>query len=232
MAKTRTNSILTVVVAALGWCATVASADSNALRGIDLRAHEETIARDDRDAGPADRNAAACEAGFATRVLARPADACAVAYEKATRGKRFEQALRYAVIGCEKYQSAGLCRNVGDLPLWMGNQGIAVPISFKAEIKRVTEVVCYSGVRIKTINGVDTTGRECAYLARRFSLAKDPAYAFALEPAARRFFEAIYEPKLAGRLHMAACERLGFADSCQAARSLGLKVNEAAVAAR
>lgn len=225
MAKTQINSIRTVILATLGLCATVASADSNALRAVDLRAYEQTIARDDRDAGPADRIAAACEAGFATRALATPADACAVAYEKATREKRFEQALRYAAIGCEKYKSVDSCRNVGVLPLWMGNQGIVVPISFKAELKRTAEFVCFSGARIKAINGVDITGRECAYFARRFSLAKDPEYAFALEPAARRFFEAIYEPARAVRLYQAACGRLGYAHGCESRPELSQRVN-------
>ncbi len=226
MARTPGKSIVTAAVAALSLSGMATAAESNSLRGIDLRAYEQTIARDDRDAGPPFRAIAVCEMRFRTKELANPGAACGVAYEYATREKKYEQALRYAALGCEKHKSVESCRNVGALPLWMGNQGITVPVSFKAELKRVAEFVCYSGARIKAMNGVDITGRECGYLARRFNLAKDPEYAFALEPAARRFFEAIYEPSLSGKLYMAACERLGSADSCDQARTLGLKVDK------
>ena len=166
------------------------------------------------------RAIAVCGTGFPIKELPDVAVACHVAYTHVLKGGDYEQAMHYALLGCEKYQDAGLCRRLGGLPLELGNQGITVPPAFKVSIRRAADAVCFSGKRFRAINGVDVTGRECGYFARLYGLARDPEYVHAFAPAAFRFYESIYAPELAARLYASACERLGSSHSCQRAKEM------------
>lgn len=183
----------------------------------ELRLSFETTERDDYEKGPAGMLQTACETGGLLS-LTDPSEARRAAFELSKREKHFEKALRYAAIGCEKYHNTIACHNVGSLALWLGEQGIEVPLSFEGELKFVAEFVCSSGVKFKTSNGLDVTGRECTHLANQFALAKDPAWARSMKPAARRFFEAIYAPRRAARLYRTSCERLGDGHACATLR--------------
>lgn len=220
--KTR-MAMLAVAAATLGF-----SGMAGAQSVLNMRTFDETYAREDFDARPADIPALACEVGFTTPTMARPGVACGVAYEKAVAEKRFEDAMRHAAKGCTRDRSIESCRNAGGLPLWMGNQDIAVPASFRGELRRVADAVCFSRMRLKTMNGKDVTARECSNLARRFTMAKDPEYVVAMRPEARRFFESIHDPAIAASLHLAACQRLGAAASCNQAIGLRSEVERLA----
>lgn len=220
------NVRLQSLVAALlaTWLAGASAAD-NARRGIDPRAAMETTDRDDRNAGPAGMAEAACETGVATLTINNPADACLAAYGLAKGEKQFTRALRYASLGCQKYKSGSACRGASSLPLWMGNEGIAVPASFKIEMQRLARFVCFSGERIVNMIDIDIARRECNYLAQQFALAKNPEYSHALAPAARRFFESIYDPAFAVALHKSACDRWKYPASCESALNVAVAGN-------
>lgn len=192
-------------------------AESLKQNGI-LKQALQTIERDDRDAGPAGMAEEACETGFSGVVFTDPGYACVTAYELALKEKRFEQAMHYAVTGCEKHSQANSCRNAGGLPLWMGMRKIPVPLSFNSELKRIAQFACFSGARLMTFHGFDTTGRECSFLARQFILVQDPEYKTAFEPAALRFFKAIFDPPRAARLYSASCSQLDNMDACERMR--------------
>lgn len=194
---------------------------SGNLSGLDLRAYQEGIDRADRDAGPKVRAMIVCATGYSTSEHGHPVPACHQSYEFAMAEKDYESAMYYVALGCGKYRNVGLCRHAARLPVVLGWQGVAVPDSFRGDLKRVAEKVCFSGMRIKAGSGADVTARECANFARLFNLAKDPEYLIAPEPAVTRILEALHDSAFAGKLHAAACERLGAADSCELARGLG-----------
>ena len=204
-----------------------AAAATDAPPPVDRRALEAVADRDERDTPDKLRAMAVCGSGFATKEVPDIAVACDTAYTHALHGGEYDQAMRYALLGCEKYQNPGLCRRAGGLPMLMGNRGIAIPPGFKADIKRAAVAVCFSGKRIKSITGADVTARECNYFARLFGLAKDPEYTHALAPAAMRFYESLYEPEHAGKLYAAGCEGLGSTWSCQSAREMRAAVRGA-----
>jgi hypothetical protein len=218
MKTTLQATVVVVLVSAMYGTAQAASTGAPQ-RVIDMRTFDETYTRDDFDGRPPDIPALACELGFTTRTIARPGVACGVAYQRAVSEKRYEDAMRYATIGCQRDSSIESCRNVGGLPLWLGNQDIPVPPSFKGELRRVADHVCHSSARITMMNGKDVTARECSYLASRFTMARNPEYGSALRPEARRFFETIHEPWISASLHLAACQRFRSAASCNLAVS-------------
>lgn len=223
-----TKRLKVVVFAALiGACGGVAAAAIETPPRADRRALEKVADREDRDTGEKVRAMAVCGSGFSTQEVAEVAVACHVAYAHVLQGGDYEQAMRYALLGCERYQNPGLCRRAGGLPMEMGNQGIAVPPAFKGYIRRAADAVCFSGKRFRAINGADVTGRECGYFARLFSLARDPEYVPAFAPAAFRFYESMYAPEHAAKLYAIACERLGSLTSCQLAKEMGATVASA-----
>lgn len=194
---------------------------------VNRRLLEETAARDERDTPDKLRAIAVCGTGFVTKETPDPAVACEIAYTHAFNGGDYGEAMRYALLGCEKYLSSGLCRRAGGLPMVLGNRGITVPSEFAAGIRRAANTACLSGKRIKAINGVDVTARECMHFARFFGLAKDPEYIVALAPEALRFYETLYAPERAAQFYIAGCERLGSAYSCQLAREAQTSVARA-----
>lgn len=163
---------------------------------------------------------AACGSGRHTKALDKPSVDCAIARENAIAAGRFDEALKYAAIGCREHGGASDCRRAAQIPLLMGNEAIAVPVSYAAEVRRLGEHVCLSGVRLKQAYGPDATGRECANLARQFVLASDEEYRFAMRPAARTFYEKLQDTTLAAKLYAAACERYGRSEACEARRHL------------
>jgi hypothetical protein len=76
------------------------------------------------------------------------------------------------------------------------------------------------------MNDVDVTGRECANLARHFTLARDDEYTHALTPAGRRYYEAAHNAALAARLYATSCGRLGYAEACGAARLMAAQATQ------
>ncbi len=202
-----------------GWAGAASVTAQSPLR-VDRRALEEVADRNERDTADKLRAIAVCGSGFVTQEVPDAAVACNTAYMHTLSGGDYNQAMRHAVQACEKYQHIGLCRRAGGLPLLLGNQGIAIPAEFKAEIKRAASAVCYSGKRYRAINSVDVTARECDYFARQFGLAKDPEYTPAMELPAMRFFESLYEPQYAAKLYAVSCERLGSRHGCQQASAL------------
>jgi hypothetical protein len=159
-----------------------------------------------------------CQSGLSNR--AHEATSCAVAYDRAFAEHRFDDALRYAVIGCKRHRNAADCRRAALLPIHMGNQSIEVPQRYANDIRRLAEFVCLSGTNLKQAYGGNATGRECGNLARQFTLANDPEYRFKLEAAARTYFKASYDPRLAARLHAGSCKRTSNRESCEQARNL------------
>lgn len=220
------NLTASSVVCALALAASAHAAQVN--RVIALAEYERTRADEDREMifNPA---GAVCQVGFKTRQYANPGSACAVAHKTALRAGLYDHALAYSVIGCRKYQIAADCSRAGALPLALGNRGVAVPASFAAEVKSAAEFVCLSGASVRDSAGADVTGAQCNHLARQFRLAKDPAYAFELQPAARQYFETTEDLALAGTLHLAACQRHRHMQSCRQARVLGMRVDERAI---
>jgi hypothetical protein len=187
---------------------------------VEVAQYEYTRHRDDRDAGPAQSAAQACTAGHATLAIRDASAACAVAHDYAVAARNFDDALRFAVTGCEKRRNATDCRRASRLPLLMGNESLSVPQRYAVEVKRLAEFVCFSGARIEQAYAGDATARECANLARHFVLAKDPEYARALLPAARTYFEAVFDAAVAGRFYKAACSRWQHRESCAYANSV------------
>ena len=181
---------------------------------IDTDVYDYTRTRDDRDAGPANMAASACLAGHASIAVPDVAAGCAVAYDYAVKAGKFDDALRFAATGCEKYRNASDCRRAARVPLLMGNESTSVPKRYATEIKRLGEFVCFSGVRVTQAYVGNATGRECANLAHHFVLAQDPEYARAMEPAARAYYEAARDPALAARFYRASCKRWEYRQSC------------------
>lgn len=216
------RSLSVVLFSALmtGACGVATAAAIEASLRMERRALEEVADRDERDTGEKLSAIMVCGSGFVTKEIPNVAVACHVAYAHVLKGGDYEQAMHYALLGCEKYQDAGLCRRLGGLPLELGNQGITVPPAFKVSIRRAADAVCFSGKRFRAISGVDVTGRECGYFARLYGLARDPEYVHAFAPAALRFYESIYAPELSARLYASACERLGSLHSCQRAKEM------------
>lgn len=166
-----------------------------------------------------------CETGAPTKRFANPLEACLAAYNTSLLNGKFDQALRYAALGCEKYHYTYFCSRVAALPHLMGYTDQPVPEVFISELRRVAHLVCVSEARFNNLAGADITGRLCAHFARQFVLAKDDNWRFlpatALQPFADRFVDAIYDPRRAGELHKVACERWGYINSCRDARELG-----------
>lgn len=193
---------------------------------IDVSAYERTVERDEAE-GALDYAAIyTCEYGDRTKAIAHPAIGCAIAYEKALAAKRYDDALRHAVMGCEKYGNAPACRAAPRVPLYMGNASVPVPVRYAAELKRLAQVVCFSGQRITHEYAGDSTGRECSNLARHFLLARDIEYRHALQPAARAYFEAAYDARFAADLARASCTRWGERAGCEQARIASRRMEE------
>lgn len=198
-----------------------------AASGSGEQSYANNIDRNDRDAGPRARAMIVCATGYTTSEHADARVACNIAYEHAMAEKDYESAMYYVALGCGKYRNVGLCRHAARLPALLGELGASLPESFRSELKRVAEKVCFSGLRITVASGADVTARECAYFARLFNLVRDPEYLIAPEPAVTRILEALHDRAFAGKLYAAACERLGAADSCELARGLGAQVRQA-----
>lgn len=186
-----------------------------------------TMDRDDLAAGAAgDRTEAeaTCRTAEASARYPEPAAACIAAYEEALIQQDYERAMLYAATGCRMYLNPSDCRRVAGMPLLMGNAGLFVPATVADEMRRIADFVCLSGSRITSFSGTDVTGRECSYFARQFALASNPEYAWALEPAARTYFERVQDVAKAGRLYRMACGQLGYANGCEDLRELGQRV--------
>ena len=149
-----------------------------------------------------------CNFGGRNSRYPSPAYACIDAYEEAFTARHFDAAARYALYGCARHKDAGSCRRLASLPIAIGNSGRAVRPSVAHNVREAASAICGSPGSLVDSFGRDITGRECAHLARRFVLARDPEYRFAFAPAAARFFESIYEPQRAARHYEAACQRL------------------------
>ncbi len=243
MKKIQSKLIVAVGVAGLLFTAAIALGLSRSVLTADSKSTPRlgphtwtTMDQDDFDAGLSDAKTDAetiCKLGVRGERYAEPAAACIAAYKEALDGGKFERAMQYAAIGCQMQANAGNCRRVGGLPLVMGNADVPVPAAVADELKRIAEFVCLSGARFTGAGETDITGRECAYFAQQYVLAKDPEYAWALEPAARQFFEAIHDPARAVRLYKAACQRWGYARGCESelevTQSISLR-NQAEVA--
>jgi hypothetical protein len=119
-------------------------------------------------------------------------------YEAALAARDYDSAMRHASAGCVERRDFASCRRLASLPIHIGNSGAPVPQSLAARLKQATAAVCGSREPYRDIAGSDVTARECAHLARRFVLARDPEYRTAFAPATARFFTAIYDPARAG----------------------------------
>jgi hypothetical protein len=211
----------------MGACTLAAAAATSLPVRYERRALERVAEREDRDTGHKVQAMAVCGTGLPTKDIPDIAVACHVAHVHALHGGDYELAMRYARRGCEMQQNIGACRQVAQLPIALSEQGIAIPQSFRRDLRHIAEKVCLSRMRLKTPNGVDVTARECAYLARQFNWAKDPEYAIAFDMTQMRFHASIQDRHFAGRLHAAACERFGADDSCELARELGVAARRA-----
>jgi len=149
-----------------------------------------------------------------------PGAAGAAAYENALAARDFENAALHASTGCTAQRDVGSCRSLAALPIHIGNSGAPVPERLADTLRDAATRTCRSAQPLRDILRRDVTGRECAHLARRFVLARDPDYRSALGPHAVRFFESIYEPARAARLYALACARYAHGESCAARGAL------------
>src|SRR5688572_25479861 len=92
--------------AACALCVLGPAVSSAAPLEVEVAQYEYTRHRDDRDAGPAQTAAQACSAGHATLAIPDASAACAVAHDYAVAARNFDDALRFAVTGCEKRRNA------------------------------------------------------------------------------------------------------------------------------
>jgi hypothetical protein len=136
------------------------------------------------------------------------------AYDEAADAGRFDEALRYAVAGCDRMQLLYLCREVADLPLQIARQGIVVPPQYGVELRRVASAVCLSGKGSVRSNGVDTTGFVCGYYAQQYARAHSPIHRNTFLTRAWQYLDSIHDPQFAGKLYQAAC-KYGNADACK-----------------
>jgi len=173
--------------------------------------------RDDRDAVATGRMEYRCQFGEVKSGVPSAAGACAAAHLHAVAAGRYDDALRYAVIGCEKHGFAPSCRHAAGLPLYMGNTAAAVPASYAIAIRRLAQHVCDTGAVIWHPFAGKVNGRECSAIARHFVLAVDDDYRYGLEPAARSYFEAAYDPAFATRLYTRACRSWRSREGCEQA---------------
>lgn len=80
---------------------------------------KNTLDRDDYEMGlfRDDANPAAiCEYGTQNRRYPSPARACRAAYETAMKSRTYNQATRYATLGCEAFHDRGLCQAMPKIP--------------------------------------------------------------------------------------------------------------------
>jgi hypothetical protein len=191
-----------------------------------------TVDRDDYEANEFHAQTTAetlCVVGGRSTRFHKPAYACQAAARDALEERDFDNALDYAFIGCTRHVSGANCREAAIIPLRMGMAGMQPPRSMAVRLQKLAHGVCSAGVRIVDIMDRDITGRECAHVARQFVLARDPEYRFALSPAARAFYEAIYDQGRAVRLMGDACNR-GDLGVCEARFALGRQMDPRDVA--
>jgi hypothetical protein len=134
-------------------------------------------------------------------------------YDREADAGRFDEALRYAVAGCERLKMLYLCREVADLPLQMASQGIVVPPQFAAEQRRIAHLVCLTGKPFMNGRGVNIGGFLCDHYAQQFARAHDQMRERTLLTRAQQYLESIHDVALAARLYRAACKNNN-ADAC------------------
>ena len=134
-------------------------------------------------------------------------------YDREADAGRFDEALSYAVAGCERLQILYLCREVADLPLQMASQGIVPPPRYGAEQKRIANAICMTGKRIVNGDGADFTGFICNYYAMQFARAHDPVRQRTFQSRAWQYLDAIHDVAYAGRLYQIACKH-DFPQAC------------------
>jgi hypothetical protein len=150
-----------------------------------------------------------CTGGGRSVRFHKPAYACQAAAHAALEELDFDSALSYASIGCARHGDAANCRHAASLPLHMGMNGIQPPLSMTSRLQKLAHSVCSAVSRIVDSTDQDVTARECAHLARQFVLARDAESRSSLSPAARTFYDAIYDRGRAVRLMGEACARGG-----------------------
>ena len=126
-----------------------------------------------------------------------------LSFEAALAARDYEGAMNHAAAGCTERRDFASCRRLASLPIHIGNSGARVPQSLALRLKTVAAAACRSPEPYRDIVGSDVTARECAHLARRFVLARDPEYRTALAPETARFFASIYDPSRAAALRRA-----------------------------
>jgi hypothetical protein len=131
-----------------------------------------------------------------------------VAYEKALTTRDYGRAAAEATAGCIYERDFASCRRLAALPIHIGNSGVAVPREVGERLKHAAATVCRSPAPFRDILGRDVTARECAHLAARFVLARDPEYQTALAAESARFFASIYEPARTAELTRASARRI------------------------
>lgn len=158
---------------------------------------------------------AACLTGIARAAAPQIADRSEMlqVYDRAADAGRFDEALNYAVTGCERLQILYLCREVADLPLQMASQGIVPAPRYGAEQKRVANAICMTGKRIVNADGADFTGFICNYYAMQFARTHDVVRQGTFQSRAWQYLEAIHDVAYAGNLFRTACDH-GYAKAC------------------
>lgn len=134
-------------------------------------------------------------------------------YDREADAGRFNNALRYAVAGCERLKMLYLCREVADLPLQMANQGVLASPVFAAEQKRISHLVCLSGKPFMNSKGVNISGFLCDHYAQQFSGTHGSLREHKLHARALQYLDSIHDAALASRLYQAAC-RNNNAEAC------------------
>ena len=152
-------------------------------------------------------------------------------YDRAADAGQFDEALNYAVAGCERLQILYLCREVADLPLQMASQGIVPPPRYGAEQKRVANAVCMTGKRIVNADGADFTGFICNYYAMQFARAHDLVRQGTFQSRAWQYLTAIHDVAYAGNLYQSACKH-GYSKACGRLAALAGATTAGAAATR
>jgi hypothetical protein len=138
------------------------------------------------------------------------------------RAGRFEQALRHAVTGCEKYQRDQVCADVARLPRLVANRHRPIAPIFAVEVERLARRICLSDMRIADASGKDVSAITCGQFAHQFILAaRHDEWESVAVGGLQWHFELFYEPNFAILLYQAACMALAHADSCRQSAGLG-----------
>lgn len=166
-----------------------------------------------------------CATGIAAQRLQESTQACRTAHDAAVRARQFEQALRHALTGCEKYRDDQSCRNVASLPRVIASHDQRIAPDFVREVERLGYGICVHGMQVSTAASGNSRGSLCAYFAHQFELAAYYQELNGLPANALKYLhEMLYEPELALLMYQAACEILGHGESCGAAEGLDVRL--------